>query len=180
MVWWLSLSGARWLLWWGDRGLWWTPLGGPQKAASPPSPACRSPHLGPGVTPCGRAAVNCRCWLVKRHSEGSGMQSVLEETLFSHVSTRGCSATVKRGGPLKPADTILQGICSYLLHMVSTFSQEAWERWWLCFEGMLDVRVGDEEKRGPFFKMRKHQLCTWKTLCDVRCFGPPGAFVQVV
>lgn len=54
--------------------------GGPPWAAhkKPPHPlpvACHSPHLGPAVTPCGRAAVNCGCWLVKRHSEGSGMQS---------------------------------------------------------------------------------------------------------
>ncbi len=99
MVGWLSLSRARWLLWWGDRGLWCTPLGGPQKAASPPSPACHSPHLGPAVTPCGRAAVNCGCWLVKRHSEGSRIRNPAGEVPFTVATTRGYSGTVsqKRG-----------------------------------------------------------------------------------
>lgn len=93
MAGWLSLSRARWLLWCRDRGLWWTPLGDPQKAASPPSLACHSPHLGPAVTPCGRAAVNCGCWLVKRRSEGSRLHISARELSFSAITTRGYSVT---------------------------------------------------------------------------------------
>ena len=89
MVGWLSFSRARWLLWWGDRGMWWTPLGDPQKAASPPSPACHSPLLCPAVTPCGRAVVNCGCWLVKRHIRGSRTHIHVGEVPFTIITTGG-------------------------------------------------------------------------------------------
>lgn len=51
------------------------PLGRPTKSCL--HPACHSLHLGPAVTPCGRAAVSCSCRLVKRHTEGLGMKQKL-------------------------------------------------------------------------------------------------------
>lgn len=32
---WLSLSRVRWLLWWGDRGMWWTPWASHRKLPNP-------------------------------------------------------------------------------------------------------------------------------------------------
>lgn len=67
------------------------PLGRPTESCLTPFPARSSPHVGPPVVACGRAAVCCGCLLVKRHSKGSGDAQSLA---FTGRTTRGYSATV--------------------------------------------------------------------------------------
>lgn len=113
VVLWLSLSWVWWLLWWGDRGLWRTPLWvKPQKTPSLLFfssfflPACHSLHLGPVVSPCGRAVVKCnwlvtsilRCCCTAQPLEGSKAQEAKRRLVFvSFFNTRGTRGGICAG-----------------------------------------------------------------------------------